>query len=292
MLQLFIALFLILTSTCFGEEIAEFCADFDKDPNEYSLHLTKNLEFAPNINWELSDSTICTTNSDQFFLEANYTIDAPSDSSMAEFKGGCVVFNNFTAENMTCINPKNVKINLAPSNRDILHIHKKNAKESLIPYYGKVINGKLKTKLPITSYIYETNFKAVIIGPCIKKRIVAEFCINKSHELVLEKELDYIPRYIFSTASECHFCNKNYKETLSFFIDFGNEKYIPLEDILHKRCEDYILHKNLKLPQAINKESFYNKDLSVRIDAKIEKNGSYSSDYYDFKIRINGPCKK
>ena len=52
------------------------------------------------------------------------------------------------------------------------------------------------------------------------------------------------------------------------------------------------LHKNFKLPQAINKESFYNKDLSVRIDAKIEKNGSYSSDYYDFKIRINSPCKK
>ena len=38
------------------EDVAEFCADYNKDSNEYSLHLVKNLNLEPDSNWEFPEA--------------------------------------------------------------------------------------------------------------------------------------------------------------------------------------------------------------------------------------------
>ena len=133
----------------------------------------------------------------------------------------------------------------------------------------------------------------MIVGPCSKKGIVAEYCINEYHNLVLEKELDYIPRYIFASASECHFCNNKYKETITTGIDYGSGNFTPIEEMLYRSCEDYMFYENVRLPQNIKKEtSLYGNVLPVRINAEIQSGESRRKDYYDFNIRVNGPCEK
>ena len=192
-----------------------------------------------------------------------------------------------------CIKPRIAKVNLDPTNRDVLQIHKYNAKETLKSYYGKRFNGHWKAQLRGTGFTYEKSFEAVIVGPCSKKGIVAEYCINEYHNLVLEKELDYIPRYIFASASECHFCNNKYKETITTGIDYGSGNFTPIEEMLYRSCEDYMFYENVRLPQNIKKEkSLYGKVLPVRIHAEIQSGESRRKDYYDFNIRVNGPCEK
>ena len=288
---LFIAL-LVLASLCYSEGVAEFCAVVNKDPDEYSLHLVKNLNLNPDSNWEFPDAVACATNSDGSIWDTEYSLDAPYDP-YTSFIGGCVALDGSLSKDTICIKPRIAKVNLDSTNRDVLQIHKYNAKETLKSYYGKRFNGHWKAQLRGTGFTYEKSFEAVIVGPCSKKGIVAEYCINEYHNLVLEKELDYIPRYIFAPASECNFCNKKYKETITTSVDYGNGKFTPVEELLQKICEDYVFYEYFRLPQNIKKEkSLYGKVLPVRINAEIQNGESHRKDYYDFKIRISGPCKE
>ena len=288
---LFIAL-LVLASLCYSEGVAEFCAVVNKNPDEYSLHLVKNLNLDSDSNWEFPDAVACATNSDESIWDTEYSLDAPYDP-YTSFIGGCVALDGSLSKDTICIKPRIAKVNLDPTNRDVLQIHKYNAKETLKSYYGKRFNGHWKAQLRGTGFTYEKSFEAVIVGPCSKKGIVAEYCINEYHNLVLEKELDYIPRYIFAPASECNFCNKNYKETITTSVDYGNGKFTPVEELLQKICEDYMFYEYFRLPQNIKKEkSLYGKVLPVRINAEIQNGESLRKDHYDFKIRISGPCKE
>ena len=45
--------------------------------------------------------------------------------------------------------------------------------------------------------------------------------------------------------------------------------------------------QNLKKERAL-----YGKVLPVRINAEIQSGESRRKDYYDFRIRVNGPCEK
>lgn len=38
---------------------AEFCAEFGKDADEYSLHLVENVDLPPDSNWFFPDSVMC-----------------------------------------------------------------------------------------------------------------------------------------------------------------------------------------------------------------------------------------
>ena len=289
---LFIAL-LVLASLCYSEGVAEFCAVVNKDPDEYSLHLVKNLNLNPDSNWEFPDAVACATNTEGPIWNTEYSLDSPYDLDSSNFWGGCVALDGSLSKDTICIKPRIAKVNLDPTNRDVLQIHKYNAKETLKSYYGKRFNGHWKAQLRGTGFTYEKSFEAVIVGPCSKKGIIAEYCINEYHNLVLEKELDYIPRYIFAPASECNFCNKNYKETITTSVDYGNGKFTPVEELLQKICEDYVFYEYFRLPQNIKKEkSLYGKVLPVRINAEIQNGESHRKDYYDFKIRISGPCKE
>ena len=273
--------------------IAEFCAEFNKDSNEYSLHLVKNLNLEPESNWVFPDSVICNVYNGEPIWEIEYSLDAPYDSDSSAFIGGCVALDATPSSNTLCLKPKIVKVNLNPINRDVLQIHKYNAKETLKSYYGKRFNGHWKAQLRGTGFTYEKSFEAVIVGPCSKKGIVAEYCINEKHHLVLDKELDYIPRYIFASASECHFCNNKYKETITTGIDYGSGNFTPIEEMLYRSCEDYMFYENVRLPQNIKKKkSLYGKVLPVRINAEIQSDSTHRKDHYDFKIRISGPCEE
>ena len=55
---------LVVASLCYSEGGAEFCVVVNKDPDEYSLHLVKNLNLDPDSNWEFPDAAVCTTDSD------------------------------------------------------------------------------------------------------------------------------------------------------------------------------------------------------------------------------------
>ena len=283
----------VITGECFvNSNIAEFCADFDKDSNEYSLHLVKNLNLDPDSNWVFPDSVVCAANTEGPIWDTEYSLDAPYDPDTS-FIGRCVALGVSLSKDTICIKPRIAKVNLDPTNRDVLHNHKYRAKETLKSYYGKRFNGHWKAQFRGTGFTYEKSFEAVIVGPCSKKGIVAEYCINEYHNLVLEKELDYIPRYIFASASECDFCNKNYKETITTGVDYGDGKFTLVEELLQKSCEDYVLYEYFRLPQNIKKEkSLYGKVLPVRINAEIQSDESHRKDYYDFKIRVKGPCEK
>ena len=270
------------------EGAAEFCAEFNKDSNEYSLHLVKNLNMDPDSNWVFPDSVNCSNNMDGPIWNTEYSLNAPHDSSEVELLGGCVALDATPSSDSLCIKPKIVKVNLNPINRDVLHIHKYRAKETLKPYYGKSFKGHWKAQPGGTGFTYEKSFEATIVGPCSKKEIVAEYCIDENHRLVLDKELDYIPRYIFAPASECHFCNKKYRENISTSIAFKKGVFTPIEEMLYKSCEDYSLKESLRLPQNLKKErALYGKVLPVRINAEIQSGESRRKDYYDFKIKIS-----
>ena len=276
------------------EDVAEFCADYNKDSNEYSLHLVKNLNLEPDSNWEFPNSVICNVYNGEPIWEIEYSLNAPHDSSKVELLGGCVALDETPSSDTLCLKPKIVIINLNPVNRDVLHIHKNNAKETLPFYYGKKFKGYWNAKLSGTSYAYGKQFEAVITGPCnMKKNIIAEYCVDHFHRLVLEQEYDYIPRYIFGPATECHFCNKKYRENISASIAFKKGKFTPIEEMLYKSCEDYVFYEHFLLPQSIKKEkALYGKVLPVRINAEIQSGESHRKDYYDFRIRVNGPCEK
>lgn len=282
-----------LVIPCYSKGLAEFCAEFNKDSNEYSLHLVKNLNLEPESNWVFPDSVICNVYNGEPIWEIEYSLDAPYDSDSSDFIGGCVALDATPSSNTLCLKPKIVKVNLNPINRDVLHIHKYRAKETLKPYYGKSFKGHWKAQLGGTGFTYEKSFEATIVGPCSKKQIVAEYCIDEKHHLVLDKELDYIPRYIFASASDCHVCNENYKETTTTSVDYGTGRFIPVEGVLYKSCEDYVLYEYFLLPQNLKREkSLYGKVLPVRINAEIQSGESRRKDYYDFNIRVNGSCEK
>jgi hypothetical protein len=284
----------VITGECsVNSNIAEFCAEFNKDSNEYSLHLVKNLNLEPESNWVFPDSVICNVYNGEPIWEIEYSLDAPYDSDSSAFIGGCVALEATPSSNTLCLKPKIVKVNLNPINRDVLHIHKYRAKETLKSYYGKSFKGHWKAQLGGTGFTYEKSFEATIVGPCSKKEIVAEYCIDENHRLVLDKELDYIPRYIFAPATECHVCSENYKETTTTSVDYGNGKFTPVERVLYKSCEDYVLYEYFRLPQNLKKERFlYGKVLPVRINAEIQSGELRRKGYYDFRIRVNGPCEK
>ena len=282
-----------LVTLCHSEGLVEFCAEYSKDSNEYSLHVVKNLNMEPDSSWVFPDSIVCTVYNGEPIWEIEYSLNAPHDSSEAEFIGGCVTFDVTPSTDTLCLKPKIAIINLNPVNRDVLHIHKNNAKETLPFYYRKRFKGRWNAKLAGTSCVYEKRFEAVIIGSCnMKKKIIAEYCIDQFHRLVLEQEHDYIPRYIFALATECNVCNKEYSENISASIAFKKGKFTPVEGMMYKSCEDYSLKDAFLLPHSIKKEkSLYGKVLPVRIDAEIQSDSIHRKDYYDVNIRVSGPCK-
>lgn len=282
----------IFVSLCHGKGVAEFCAEFNKDSNQYSLHLQKNLNLEPDSNWIFPDSVICTTYNNEPIWEMGYSFDAPFDSSEEEFLGGCASLDVRPSSENLCLKPKISVVNLDPVNRDVLHIHKNNAKGTLPFYYGKKIKGTWRANLAGTSYAYEKQFEAVIRGPCnVKKTIIAEYCVDQFHRLVLEQEFDYIPRYIFASATECHVCNKKYRENISTSVAFKKGEFAPVERMLYKSCEDYSLEEAFLLPKNVKMEkSLYGKILPIRIDAEIQSDSIHRKDYYNTNIRISGPC--
>lgn len=283
-----------LVTLCYSEGLVEFCAEYSKDSNEYSLHLVKNLNLEPDSSWEFPDSVVCTVYNGESIWEIEYSLNAPHDSSEAELLGGCETFDVALSSDTLCLEPKIAVINLNPVNRDVLHIHKNNAKETLPLYYKKKFKGQWRARLSGTSYAYEKQFEAFITGPCnMKKKNIAEYCIDQFHRLVLEQEYDYIPRYIFAPATECFTCNKKYSENIFASIAFKKGKFTPVEEMMYKSCEDYSLKEAFLLPHSIKKEkSLYGKTLPMRIDAEIQSDSTHRKDYYDVNIRVSGPCKE
>lgn len=92
----------------------------------------------PDSSWVFPDSIVCTVYNGEPIWEIEYSLNAPHDSSEAEFIGGCVTFDATPSTDTLCLKPKIAIINLNPVNRDVLHIHKNNAKETLPFYYKKI----------------------------------------------------------------------------------------------------------------------------------------------------------
>ncbi len=62
-----------LVTLCHSEGLVEFCAEYSKDSNEYSLHVVKNLNMEPDSSWVFPDSIVCTVYNGEPIWEIEYS---------------------------------------------------------------------------------------------------------------------------------------------------------------------------------------------------------------------------
>jgi len=269
-----------------------FCAMFGKEPNSYSLHLESSGALEVDSNWVFPDSVMCEVSFDIPIWDVNYQLDVPADEDTIVLDGAsfCTSFKSEPSHTELCIKPKIENVSLSSTSRNDLHFFKIDAKNTLKKFYGMKFKGRWNANLKGTQYTYNKSFDAIISGPCDPKRTIAEYCINK-RSLQLVRELDYIPRYLFSSAKECNFCQKNYKENFSTSINYGNGKFVLSEDVLDKDCYDYIPKDAFEIPKSVkNLKSLSGKTLPVRIDSEIQSENSLRKDSYEFNIIVKGIC--
>lgn len=295
-------IFILLLSFSFvlnaKEPVSEFCAEFGKDVDEYSLHLVKATEMHVKSQGKKIDSLICSNKNDVYFFSPNhflpeYSLYAPKEPVRREVMGWCGGTHIDRSIDVECNNKKIEKIYLNSLNRDGLHFYKKNARETLVPYYGKNFNGKLEMTVADARVKYKKKFSAVIVGPCRPKRTFAEYCIGKNRFFYLVRETDYLPRDAFASYAECNSCNKDYEETVSTSVNYYGDKFVQIENLLSRGCEFYMM-RSFVFPDKsfLDFESLYGKTLPVRMEASIKSGKSKRKELYEFNIFVTGPCEE
>lgn len=271
----------------------EFCVD-SRATDGYGLHLVKKGIIEPDSTWTYPDSAICTTHFGKPVWETEFVLDAPFDLSSDNSHNCCGdSFESASYKDTLCRNLQMPKLEINPADRDKLYFHLKNVRESIVPHYWKPFKGLWKTKLKGSSYTYSKSFDAVIVGPCSKDRTIAEYCVdNKNNVLVLEKELDYIPRYIFPSAEACAYCDDGIRRMVATKLDYG-KGFVSVEmGVFEKKGDDYLLKKFFYLPQKLkNKKSLYGKILPAKIVLEIQNGEKSYSEFFDFSIQVNGACR-
>lgn len=253
-----------LTDFSTTENMIEFCAYIAENPDEYSRHQI--------VHGNQYDEIIVQSDSlkNNKYSRFEHLFNVPQDFSDS-FTGGCVILDGSNIENF--------------------NFHLKNAKEKLKGYYGKTLKGKrLFYKEPSAAPV-ENSFKFTIKGECRDTLTIAEYCFdNQSKRLYKIKDLDYLPKYIFSGETET-FCKcKKYNEKLTSFIDLYPKGQIKIDSLLYKECDEYLLYDFAKAPHfPMIIDSTYT--LKVRTQAEIQiDSASTKKDFY-FYIKLIGNCQ-
>jgi hypothetical protein len=242
----------------------EFCAYIAENPDEYSLHQI--------IRGARYDEIIIQSDSleENQYSHFEHLFNVPQDV-LDSFTGGCVVLDGPNIEDF--------------------NFHLRNAKSKLKGYYGKTFEGKrLFYKKPFATPI-EDNFKFTIKGECRNALTIAEYCFDEqSKRLYKIRDLDYLPKYIFSSETET-FCKcKNYSEKLTSFIDLYPKDQIKTDSLLYKACDEYLLYDFVNVPHFPKKiDSTYTLKVNVQAEIKIDTITT-KKDFY-FYIRLIGNCQ-
>ena len=242
----------------------EFCAYFAENPDEYSLHPVINGFHFGNV-IILNDSL---ANNQYSRLEYDFAV--PHDAQ-DKLIGGCALSNDVNANDF--------------------NFYFKNARERLKKHYGKKFNASRSFYKNTIDDPIEEKINIVIKGECRNKLILAEYCIDyQGHRLYKTKDIDFLPRYIFSDISEttCD-CEKNFNEKLTSYLNISQFSKKEIESLLYKGCDEYYLHDFINIPFAQNlKDSVYN--LLVETHAEIQYDSIQTKKDINFFIRINGKC--
>lgn len=258
-----IGLWLLFCTLCFGhEEVYEFCAFFAENANEYSLH--------PISNNDLISKSFEASRTQERDPLIYFKFNAPSDS-VDSLVGGCAMLSG----------PPIVDFNF----------HLNNASKQLEAHYGKLLNGEVELYKKPSMKKKTKPFKFKINGKCKEQLIIAEYCVDKEEKrLYKDKDLDYLPKFMFS-GIEQNWCNcQKYEEQVSTYIKTSDNKRLKVERFLDKGCDEYILSDFVNVPEIqLFKDSVYK--LLVESQAEILIDSTITQRKFDFSIKINGNCK-
>lgn len=237
---------------CFAYEgVYNFCAFFAENANEYSIH-------------PMSGNNLI---NEKYF---RYKFDAPFDE-VDSLSGDCAMLSG-------------------PPVNDF-NFHLKNASKTLMRYYGAVLDGEVLTYRDSLSKFESTEFKFVIKGECQNEFIVAEYCADKQAKRLYKiKDLDFLPKFIFSgTGSQWCGCQK-YEEQVKSFARISRNEQQKLNNIITKGCDEYILADFISVSDfTLLKDSTYN--LLIENQAKIQIDSESFQKNFQFYIKINGNCR-
>ena len=242
----------------------EFCAYIAENPDEYSLHQI--------IRGTRHDEIIIQSDSlkKNKYSRSEHLFNVPQDV-LDSFTGGCVILDGPNIEDF--------------------NFYLRNAKSKLKGYYGKILEGRRLFYQDPSATPIEDNFKFTIKGECKNALTIAEYCFdNQTKRLYKIRDLDYLPKYIFSGETET-FCKcKNYKEKLTSFIDIHPKAQIKIDSLLYKECDEYLLYDFVNAPYfPKNIDSTYALKVNVQAEIKIDTITT-KKDFY-FYIRLIGNCQ-
>lgn len=272
----------VIVGECSVEpETFEFCVE-SRSADMYGLHLVREGVIEPYAS-DMGE-----------IYKTKFVLDAPSDSS-GDFQARIVEsFDAPSLSDTSCRNLKMSAMEISPVDRDRLHFHLKDALNSIVRYYWKPFKGMWEFKSNGGSCLYRKSFDAVIVGPCAKNRVVAEYCFdNKRHSLTLKKELDYIPRHAFQSEGKCIYCDDSVKRRIMTKIDYG-KGYVSVKDgAFERKGDDYLPKEWFYLPNNVkNMKSLNDKILPAKLVLEIQDGKNFFSESYDFSIRVSGPCEE
>ncbi|MDO4947240.1 hypothetical protein [Fibrobacter sp. UWH3] len=258
-----ISAYLILCAFCFGhEDVYDFCAYFAENPNEYSIH--------PVLNNDLISKSFGANYTSGKEPYVHFKFDAPSDS-LDSLMGGCAVLGG-------------------PPVFDF-NFHLNDASRKLETHYGAHLNGKVESFDMTTKKKKTKFFKFKIKGECQNNLVVAEYCVDKKGKrLYKTKDLDYLPKFLFS-GIENSLCNcKKYVEQVTTYIRNPKNMLLVLEDFITKGCDEYVLTDFIDVSDEyiLNNSA---RQLLIENRAKIQIDSVTIDKKFDFVIKINGDCK-
>ena len=306
----------LLTSVCFAEDeissVAEFCATFTDNKNEYQLHLIKNISIPPNPRWIYPDTVRCGHCRCRAYWESSFEIEAPYDifcnlsGLLGGGGGGVSTCCGCPCRKESAVTPI-TRIRLDPTDSDGLVYTFVNARENLKRYYGKKFRGSWETRLHETSIRFDQEFDALLVGECDKPFLIAEYCVSQKDSLHLYKtrELGFFPKTLFPLKDEI-VCVGGYKvqKTLELhFSGYGNKTMGPYtESEVCGRNDTIETSAEFPIPEYIGlnrvatksqkQEILYGKDFPAKWTAKLECNSKSLKREINFFIRVRDACTK
>lgn len=304
----------LLTSVCLAEDeissVAEFCATFTDNKNEYQLHLIKNISIPPDLRWIYPDTVRCDHCNCRAYWESSFEIEAPYDVScglsglLGGGGGGVATCCDCPCRKESAVRPI-TRIRLDPTDSDGLVYTFVNARENLKRYYGKKFRGSWKTRLNETSIRFDQEFDALLVGECDKPFLIAEYCVSQKDSLHLRKtrELGFFPKTLFPLKDKT-VCAGGYKVQRTMELNFsgyGNKTMGPYtESEVCGRNDPIETSAEFPIPQYIGldgvatklqkQEMLYGKDFSAKWTVELECNSKSVNREIDFFIHVRGAC--
>jgi len=292
--------------------VAEFCATFTDNKNEYQLHLIKNISILPDPSWIYPDTVHCDHCNCRAYWESSFSIEAPYDVScglsgyLEGGSGGVAICIDCACRKESAVRPI-TRIRLDPTDSDGLVYTFVNARENLKRYYGKKFRGSWETRLHETSIRFDREFDALLVGECDKPFLIAEYCVSQKDTLHLRKigELGFFPKTLFPLKDET-VCAGGYKvqRTMELhFSGYGNKTMGPytesevcgrndtIENATEFPIPEYI-GLNRVATKSQKQEILYGKDFPAKWTAELQCNSKSLKREIDFFIRVKGACPK